>query len=181
VPASEQRTIGTATLEVRVGDITTLDLDAIVNAANSRLQLGAGVAGAIRRSGGPTIQHECDRIGRCPIGGAVRTGAGDLPCRHVIHAVGPVWGSQSEQESDELLRSACREALRVAREHGLASIALPSISTGVFGFPLERAAPILLGEAQEHLRGETTLRRVVLCLFDEPTFEVYRDALARLA
>ncbi len=164
-------------LELLEGDITVLDVDAIVNPANGALQLGGGVAGAIRRKGGPTIQGECDRIGRCPEGGAVVTGAGSLPARYVIHAVGPVWGRQPEEESDALLASACREALARARERGLRSVALPSISTGIFGFPMERAAPILLRTAKEHLESGAPPRRAIFCLFGLEAFQVYRRAL----
>jgi O-acetyl-ADP-ribose deacetylase (regulator of RNase III) len=161
-----------------VGDITTLEVDAIVNAANSELQLGGGVAGAIRTKGGPEIQAECDRIGHCPVGGAVVTGAGRLPARFVIHAVGPIWGRQDPAESDRLLGSACREALGRAHERGLTTAALPSISTGVFGFPVDRAARLLVQEAIAHLRGNTSMERVIFCLFSEDVFRVYEQALA---
>ena len=171
------RSIGQATLELTVGDITTLEVDAVVNAANSALELGGGVAGAIRRGGGPEIQAECDRLGECPVGGAMVTGAGTLPARFVIHAVGPIWGDHSPEENDRLLASACREALARANERGLTSVALPSISSGIFGFPIDRAARVLLRETIAHLRGETTLKQVVFCLFDEQAFDVYKDAL----
>jgi O-acetyl-ADP-ribose deacetylase (regulator of RNase III) len=180
VSSNPSRTIEGRTLELRVGDITTLDVDAIVNPANTALQLGGGVAGAIRRAGGTSIQAECDKLGGCPSGGAVITGGGHLPAKHVIHAVGPVWGSQSDEESDRLLGSACSEALQRARENGLASVALPSISTGIFGFPVERAAPILLGAARDHLSGETSVETVVFCLFDDATLQAYEAALADL-
>lgn len=170
--------IGDRALELREGDITSLDVDAIVNAANSDLRLGAGVAGAIRRKGGPSIQAECDRIGHCPEGGAVVTSAGNLAADFVIHAVGPVWSRQAPERSDALLASACREALARAAERGLSSVALPSLSTGVFGFPMDRAARILLREARAHLESGTPVRRVVLCLFGEEPFEVYRKVLA---
>src|SRR6185295_13146168 len=128
-----------ASIALTKGDITALDVDAIVNAANEHLQLGSGVAGAIRRRGGPAIQRECDRIGHCPVGGAVVTGGGDLPARWVIHAVGPVWRGGSAGEED-LLASAVRSSLERAEEIGAKSIALPAISTGIYGFPLDRAA-----------------------------------------
>lgn len=171
------RRVGPATLELLQSDITDLAVDAVVNAANSALELGGGVAGAIRSKGGPSIQQECDRLGHCPPGGAVVTGAGRLPARFVIHAVGPVWGQQSPEASDRLLASACRQALDRAAENGLASVALPSISTGVFGFPADRAARILLREALAHLESETSLRRVIFCLFGEEAFTSYREAL----
>ncbi len=171
------REAGAGSLELVEGDITTLAVDAVVNAANSALELGAGVAGAIRRKGGPTIQQECDRIGFCPEGGAVVTDGGGLGARFVIHAVGPVWGRQSEEEADRLLASACRAALARASEKGLRSVALPSISTGVFGFPVDRAARILLHEAARHLRASPVPQRVVFCLFGESAFGIYREAL----
>jgi O-acetyl-ADP-ribose deacetylase (regulator of RNase III) len=174
------REFGGGVLELREGDITRLRVDAIVNAANSDLQLGAGVAGAIRRRGGPSIQAECDRIGHCPVGGAVVTGGGDLPAGHVIHAVGPIWARQSPEESDRLLASAARESLARAGERGLRSIALPSISTGVYGFPVERAAEILIRQAVQHLRTGGSPRRVVLCLFGDEAFGTFREALERV-
>jgi len=174
------REVGGGRVELREGDITLLRVDAVVNAANSGLQLGAGVAGAIRRRGGPSIQEECDEIGQCPVGGAVVTRGGDLPAGHVIHAVGPIWGRQSPEESDRLLASAAREALARARERGFDSIALPSISTGIYGFPLERAAGILLREAVAHLRAGGAPRRIVLCPFGDEAFATYRDALGRV-
>jgi O-acetyl-ADP-ribose deacetylase (regulator of RNase III) len=112
------------------GDITELDVDAIVNAANSQLQLGSGVAGAIREKGGPSIQEECDKLGSTYVGGAVLTGAGNLKAKHVIHAVGPKMG---EGEEESKLRNATMNSLLVAAEHGLKSIAFPTISTGIFG------------------------------------------------
>lgn len=175
------RRIGSGSLELTEGDITRLEVDAIVNPANPDLVLGAGVAGAIRRSGGPSIQDECERLGGCAVGGAVVTGAGNLPCRFVVHAVGPVWGSQPAGESDRLLASACREALARAEESHAGSIAIPSISTGIFGFPIERAAPILLGEAILHLESDRSPRRVIFCLFGDEAFDTYRRALDSLA
>ncbi len=172
--------VGHGVLELIEGDITRLPIDAITNAANSGLQLGGGVAGAIRRAGGPEIQAECDRIGSCPVGGAVVTGAGTLPARFVIHAVGPVWGRQPPDESDRLLASACRETLLRARERELASVALPSISTGIFGYPLERAARVLLREAITQLERDRAVPRVIFCLFDAPTLSAYREALDEL-
>jgi len=171
------REVAGGRLELVEADITELEIEAIVNPANTALELGGGVAGAIRRKGGPTIQEECRRIGHCPVGGAVVTGAGKLRARYVIHAVGPVWGRQPDTESDRLLASACREALARAKEKGVSSIALPSISTGIFGFPIERAAPILLRTAREHLETGAPPRRVVFCLFGAEAFEVYRRAL----
>lgn len=163
-------------LELVEGDITELDVDAIVNAANEHLQLGGGVAGAIRRKGGPAIQEECDRIGGTPVGTAVMTGAGNLRARQVIHAVGPRWG---EGDEDKKLASAVRAALALADRRGMRSIALPALSTGIFGFPLERAARIMLTEIRRYLQGGTKLERVVICLFGEEAFEAFRRELRR--
>jgi O-acetyl-ADP-ribose deacetylase (regulator of RNase III) len=163
-------------LELIEGDITTLDVDAIVNAANEHLQLGGGVAGAIRQKGGPSIQEECNRIGGTPVGTAVMTGAGNLKARQVIHAVGPRWG---EGDEDKKLASAVRAALALADRRGMRSIALPALSTGIFGFPLERAARILLTEVHRYLQGGTKLERVVICLFGSEAFKVFKQELRR--
>ena len=165
------------TLELAEGDITEMETDAIVNAANTALQLGAGVAGAIRRKGGPAIQKECDQIGHCPVGGAAITTGGDLKAPHVIHAVGPRMG---EGDEDNKLRNATLNSLRVADENGLKSIALPAISTGIYGFPIERAAALLLAAAAEYLEGGTGLERVVFCLFGQEAFNVFAKALGEL-
>ena len=162
------------TLELAEGDITELDTDAIVNAANSSLILGAGVAGAIRAKGGPSIQQECDEIGGCPVGGAVITTGGNLKARHVIHAVGPRKG---EGDEDEKLRNATLNSLKVADENGLKSIGFPAISTGVFGFPIERCAEITLSTTMDYLRQETGLDRVVFCLYGEEAFGVFEGVL----
>jgi O-acetyl-ADP-ribose deacetylase len=166
-----------ARIELTRGDITALAVDAIVNAANASLQLGAGVAGAIRRRGGPSIQKECDRIGRCPTGGAVETGAGDLPARWVIHAVGPVW-SGGDAGEDGLLSSAVSSALSRAEAIGAKSVALPAISTGIYGFPLERAATISLQAARAFAPKASAVERIVFCLFDETSFHAFERALA---
>ena len=162
------------TLELAEGDITELDTDAIVNAANASLILGAGVAGAIRTKGGPAIQQECDQIGGCPVGGAAITGGGNLKARHVIHAVGPRKGEGDEEEK---LRNATLNSLKVADENGLKSIGFPAISTGVFGFPIERCAEIMLSGAIDYLRGETGLERVVFCLYGEEAYGVFEGVL----
>jgi O-acetyl-ADP-ribose deacetylase (regulator of RNase III) len=170
-------TIKGRTLRLVEGDITALDTDAIVNAANSQLQLGAGVAGAIRRGGGPSIQKECNAIGFCPVGGAVITGGGDLKTRHVIHAVGPLGG---DPDADNLLASATRSSLDVANENGLASVAFPAISTGIFGYPMDRCAHVMLREAVDYLRhAETGLEEVVFCLYGQAAFDVFAAELKR--
>jgi O-acetyl-ADP-ribose deacetylase (regulator of RNase III) len=159
------------------GDITNQSVDAVVNAANQHLQLGSGVAGAIRRKGGPAIQQECDRIGGCPVGGAAITGGGRLKARFVIHAVGPLG---SDPQADDLLASATRASLRVAAENELSSIAFPAISTGVFGFPIERCATIMLSTTIEYLaEAKEGPGLVVFCLFGQTAYEVFAAELAR--
>ena len=167
----------TTVIELTKGDITALEVDAIVNAANEHLQLGSGVAGAIRRKGGPAIQKECDRIGHCPVGGAVVTGGGDLPARWVIHAVGPVWQGGGAGE-EALLASAVRSALERAGEVGAKSVALPAIATGVFGFPLERAAEIATGEARRFAAAGRGVERILFCLFEDRALAAFEDALS---
>lgn len=164
------------TLELIEGDITELDVEAITNAANTKLELGSGVAGAIREKGGPSIQKECERIGGTGVGTAVITGAGDLSAKHVIHAVGPKMG---EGDEDRKLSSAVRSALALADRHGLKSVALPAISTGVFGFPMNRCARITLTEIHRYLQGGTKLERVVVCLHGEDAFNTFRQELRR--
>lgn len=163
-------------LELIEGDITQMDTDAIVNAANARLILGGGVAGAIARKGGPAIQVECDRIGGTFVGGAVITTGGRLKARHVIHAVGPRMG---EGHEDEKLTNATRNALKVADENGLKSIAFPAISTGIFGFPIHRCAEIMLATTLDYLKGQTGLERVVFCLYGRESFDVFAEQLRR--
>lgn len=163
-------------LELVEGDLTDLEVDAIVNAANEQLQLGTGVAGAIRKKGGPSIQEECNRIGGTPVGTAVMTGAGHLKARQVIHAVGPRMG---EGDEDKKLAAAVRSALALADRRGMKSIALPAISTGNFGFPIDRAARIMLTEVHRFLQGGTKLDRVVLCLHGEEAFGAFKRELRR--
>ncbi len=163
------------TLELVEGDITEMETDAIVNAANDRLILGGGVAGAIRRKGGPQIQAECDKIGGTFVGGAVITTGGKLKAKHVIHAVGPRMG---EGDEDEKLRNATRNSLKVADANHLKSIAFPAISTGIFGFPVQRCAEIMLAATIEYLRGQTGLERVVFCLYGRDSYDVFAHQLA---
>lgn len=169
-------TIDKTQLDLVEGDITALDVDVIVNAANKDLRLGSGVAGAIRQRGGPSIQEECNRIGGTPVGTAVMTGAGHLKAKQVIHAVGPRMG---EGDEDKKLSSAVRAALALADRHAMKSIALPAISTGNFGVPVERAARVMLTEVHRFLQGGTKLERVVLCLYDEETFTAFKRELRR--
>jgi O-acetyl-ADP-ribose deacetylase (regulator of RNase III) len=166
--------IGNHVLELLDGDITEMDADAIVNAANAQLVLGGGVAGAIRRKGGPKIQAECDKTGGTFVGGAVITTGGQLKARHVIHAVGPRMG---EGDEDLKLRSATRNSLKVADENRLKSIAFPAVSTGIFGFPIERCAAIMLGTTIEYLKGQTGLQKVVFCLFGRDSYKVFANQL----
>lgn len=172
-----QANIGNHILELLEGDITEMDTDAIVNAANAQLVLGGGVAGAIRRKGGPRIQAECDEIGGTVVGGAVITTGGRLKAGHVIHAVGPRMGEGNE---DEKLRNATLNSLKVADENHLKSISLPAISTGIFGFPMDRCAKIMLETAIDYLRGVTSLDRVVFCLFGHDSYDVFADRLEQV-
>ena len=152
------------------GDITAQAVDAIVNAANSRLVLGSGVAGAIRSRGGPSIQEECDRIGPIAVGEAAVTGAGALPARFVIHAAGMPPGGAATEAS---VRSAMRAALARANERGCKTIAVPAIGAGVGGVPLQRCAEILLEEARAHLATPTSLEEIRFVLFGEPAYRVF--------
>lgn len=163
-------------LELVEGDITDLEVDSIVNAANEQLQLGSGVAGAIRRKGGPSIQEECNRIGGTPVGTAVMTGAGHLKARRVIHAVGPRMG---EGDEDKRLAAAVRAALALADRRGMKSVALPALSTGNFGFPIDRAARIMLTEIHRFLQGGTKLERVIVCLLGDEAFSIFKRELRR--
>jgi len=167
--------IGGCRLTLVQGDITEQTTDAIVNAANSALQLGAGVAGAIRSKGGPTIQQECNRIGGTPVGTAVITGGGQLPARYVIHAVGPHGG---EAEAALKLAGAVRSSLRLAEQHHLKSISLPAISTGIFGFPLADAARILLHESLQ-CAAATSLEEIRFCLFSAADLAAFSSELDR--
>jgi O-acetyl-ADP-ribose deacetylase (regulator of RNase III) len=171
-------TINGKQLVLMQGDITEMDTDAIVNAANKDLILGAGVAGAIRTKGGATIQEECNLIGGAPVGGAAITTGGDLKARHVIHAVGPRMG---EGDEDRKLADATRNSLKLANEKGLASITFPAISTGIFGFPKDRCARIMLTTVAEALKQEdTSLTEVVFCLWGEETLQVFQSEAEEL-
>jgi O-acetyl-ADP-ribose deacetylase (regulator of RNase III) len=169
--------INNTILELTQGDITDQTTDAIVNASNAALQLGAGVAGAIRRRGGPAIQEECNRIGGILVGGAVITTGGNLPAKHVIHAVGPIHGDDHE---DEKLKDATLNSLKLADKNFLKSIAFPAISTGIFGFPKDRCATIMLSTTIAYLDGPTELEKVVYCLYDKKTLELFEVILKSL-
>ncbi|MFA5309674.1 MAG: O-acetyl-ADP-ribose deacetylase [Dehalococcoidales bacterium] len=178
------RQINKSELSLIQGDITRQATGAIVNAANSGLMGGGGVDGAIHRAGGPAILEECKQIvarqGRLPTGQAAITTAGDMPSKYVIHTVGPVWHG-GKQGEPELLASAYRESLKLAAEYKLSSVSFPSISTGVYGYPVELAAPIALGEAASFLAGESSIKEVVFVLHDPNTFNAYAAALQRAA
>ncbi len=166
--------IGKSVLELVEGDITDMKTDAIVNAANEKLILGGGVAGAIRKKGGPEIQKECNEIGGTHVGGAVITTGGNLKAKHVIHAVGPRMGEGNE---DEKLKNATLNSLKVADKNNLKSISLPAISTGIFGFPIKRCALIMLQTTIKYLNGQTDLEKVIFCLFGHDSYKVFEDQL----
>ncbi|WP_022727966.1 O-acetyl-ADP-ribose deacetylase [Fodinicurvata sediminis] len=164
-------------LELYKGDITQLAVDAIVNAANSELRPGGGVCGAIHRAAGPELAEACRRLGGCPTGESRITPGFGLPATHVIHAVGPVWQGGDSGEEDALA-SCYRNSLRLAEENGLDSLAFPAISTGIFGFPMARAARIAVSSVREAMKMQVHPARVVFCVFDEETAAVYRDLLS---
>jgi len=173
--ASERR-VGSTRVRVVQGDLTALAVGAVVNAANDRLWMGGGVAGAIARRGGPEIEREATACGPVPIGDAVATGAGRLPARYVIHAVTM---GQDLVTSEGYIRAATRSALRVAESLSVESVAFPALGTGVGGFPLDRAASVMLQEAVAHLRAGSALREVIFALYDSAAYEAFAAALDR--
>lgn len=166
-------------VEVTQGDLTQLRVDAIVNAANSTLLGGGGVDGAIHRAAGPELLEECETLGGADTGQVKRTAGYRLHARHVLHAVGPVWRGGAERE-DQLLASCYREALRLAVEAGDATIGFPAISTGVYGFPKERAARIAVEEVRRGLERHPGIARVVLCCFSNQDRELYERVCGEL-
>jgi O-acetyl-ADP-ribose deacetylase (regulator of RNase III) len=168
-------------IELRISDITDMDTDAIVNAANSRLAHGGGVAGAILRRGGHFIQDESNNWiqenGEVPVGGAAITGAGNLKAKFVIHAVGPHMGEGFE---DEKLKRATFRSLQLADEKGIKSLAFPAISTGIFGYPVARCAEVMLATILEYVKKKTKVRCVVFCLFGQNTFITFKETLKKL-
>jgi len=168
-----------AILELVEGDITKQTVDAIVNAANTSLLGGGGVDGAIHRAGGPAILEECKKIEGCLTGEAVITTGGNLPAKHVIHTVGPVWHGGSQRET-ELLRNAYKNSLLQAENNNLTSIAFPSISTGAYRFPIDKASRIALSTIIEHLKGKTSIKTARFVLFGMAAFEAYKSTLQQL-
>jgi O-acetyl-ADP-ribose deacetylase (regulator of RNase III) len=164
-------------IHLSAGDLTESAADAIVNAANNDLQLGGGVAGAIRRKGGDQIQRECNDIGSIPIGGAAITSGGKLPARYVIHAASMQLGGSTTAQA---LRSSTAHSLRIAAQRGLKSIAFPAVGTGIAGFPMRECAEIMLDEAIKHLHGSTTLGRIDFVLYDQPVLRVFEEVLGKM-
>jgi O-acetyl-ADP-ribose deacetylase (regulator of RNase III) len=171
--------VGQAVLELVEGDITRQDTEALVNAANEQLRVGGGVDGAINRAGGSKIQEEARKIGHCPTGQAVITTGGDLQAKYVIHTVGPIYQDGRQGEA-ELLASAYRESLKIASARGIKSLAFPSLSTGVYGYPIPDAARVALQTVKEYLAQHPEIELVRFVLFGKPTFEAYVAALQEI-
>ena len=176
-----EKKIGKTTLKTMVADITTLKVDAVVNAANSSLMGGGGVDGAIHRSGGPAILEECKKIvaktGRLPTGEAVITTAGNMPSKHVIHTVGPVWHGGNKNEP-QLLKNAYSNSLKVAMENSLKTVAFPSISTGIYGYPVSQAASVAVQAVSDFVReNQGAFYEIIFCGFDSSTEGEYAKAL----
>src|SRR6185295_3301099 len=165
-------TLGSTSLRVIVADITTLAVDAIVNAANESLLGGGGVDGAIYRAAGPKLLEECRKIGGCPTGEARITKGYNLPAKHVIHTVGPVWHGGNNHE-DELLASCYRHSLSMAIRNGIKTIAFPAISTGAYGFPLQRGANIAVNEVERFFRSDAILDKVIFVCFGKEAYDAF--------
>ena len=166
-------------IELVLGDITKLEVDAIVNAANTSLRGGGGVDGAIHRAAGRGLLEECRKLGGCPTGEAKITKGYSLPAEWVIHTVGPVWHGGRHGE-DELLASCYHNSLALAEQHGIRTIAFPAISTGVYGFPMERAARIAVKEVKDFLERNTFVDKVMLVCFDQRAYDVFTKALKKI-
>jgi O-acetyl-ADP-ribose deacetylase (regulator of RNase III) len=173
----------TMPIQLMKGDITAVEADAIVNAANSLLVVGGGVSGAVHHAGGSAIDEACrawiDEHGPVPPGESAITTAGDLPARYVIHTVGPMWHGGTEGEPEQLA-SAYRSAIELADQHGLTSVAFPSISTGIFGYPAELAAPIAVESLRDAMRTTRAVLEAVLVLYDDESYAVHQRALDAL-
>jgi O-acetyl-ADP-ribose deacetylase (regulator of RNase III) len=167
--------VGNSLIKLVQGDITEMETDVIVNAANAQLIMGGGVAGAIKRKGGPQIQEECNKIGGTFHGGAVITTGGNLKAKHVIHAVGPRKG---EGEEEKKLKSATVNSLKLMDKHKLKSIAFPAISAGIFGNPLSWVARVMISAVKEYLEGATQIKEVFFCLYNPEDFEVFEKELS---
>jgi O-acetyl-ADP-ribose deacetylase len=174
---NESRLILDGRVELIQGDLTEMDTDAIVNAANNDLQLGGGVAGAIRRKGGAEIQLECDKVGTIPVGGAAITSGGKLKARHVIHAASMELGGRTSAHS---LRSATAHTFRIAAQNGVKTIAFPAVGTGIAGFPLPECAEIMLRETAKHFEGPTSVEKVYFVLFDKEALAIFEEAYREL-
>ncbi|MFH1942746.1 MAG: macro domain-containing protein [bacterium] len=177
-----EKRFGNTVVELIEGDITEMEVDAVVNAANSQLAHGAGVAGAILRKGGKTIQEESDVWlkawgGEVSVGSAAITSGGNLPARYVIHAVGPRMG---EGDEDEKLKKATLSSLRMAEQHNLKSLAFPAISTGIFSYPMDRCAKIMLDTVVEYVKAKTRLERVIFCLFGEESYILFEQTFSKM-
>ncbi|HVB86029.1 MAG TPA: macro domain-containing protein [Candidatus Dormibacteraeota bacterium] len=164
-------------IEIMLGDLTEMDTDAIVNAANNDLKLGGGVAGAIRRKGGPQIQAECDEIGTILLGGAAITSGGKLKARHVIHAASMELGGRT---SAHTLRSSTAHSLRIATQNGLKTIAFPAVGTGIAEFPVRECAEIMLRESIRHLNGDTTIEKLYFVLYDEEALATFQEVFTEM-
>jgi O-acetyl-ADP-ribose deacetylase (regulator of RNase III) len=162
---------------VQQGDLTEMEVDAIVNAANNDLQLGGGLAGVIRRKAGPAVQRECDDVGSIPVGGAAMTSAGKLKARYIIHAASMQLGGET---SARALRTSTAHALRIAAEHKLRTIAFPAVGTGIGGFPLAECSAIMLHEAVQHLKTSTTLEKIYFVLFDSDALGAFAKQLREM-
>ncbi len=163
-------------IHIRQGDITECRVDAIINAANNDLILGGGLAGAIARKGGPEIQAECSRQSPIMVGQAAITGAGNLPARYVIHAASMSLGRKTSEQS---LADSVRAVLDLAETHGIKTLALPAIGTGIAGFPLERCASVMLGIVKQHIQGDSVIEEVFFVLFDNAAYNIFREEYER--
>lgn len=167
-----QKKVNQTTIELKTGDITKMDVDAIVNAANSSLLGGGGVDGAIHRAAGPKLLAECKKLRGCRTGDAKITGGYDLLAKHVIHTVGPVYGGF---EDEKMLASAYRRSLEVARENHVKTIAFPAISTGIYGYPMAEAATVCLRTIRDFVKSDTSITHIIMVLYDDDAYQTYAN------